>query len=158
MADLGAVGVAYRNSYNTARIVFPPEITRVLPGGVFMPSWAWPALTTKPSGRMWRAIFTSPWWGQRPIGALPLPDYKIEGHVYQRDTGGNDVPINCCRVRLYYRPNGVLIANAITDATGYFRVLNLMPESGKYYAVAFDSDSAPMQNALIYDRLSSQGW
>lgn len=155
MADLGAVGVAYRNPYNTARIVFPPEIiTRVLPGGVFMPVWTRPALTTRSITRMWRAIFTPPWWGQRPIGTLPLPDRQIEGHVYQRDTGGNDAPINRCRVRLYYRPNGVLVANAISDAAGYFKFTDLMPDANAYYAVAFDPDGTPVQNALIYDLLT----
>ncbi|ASK91040.1 hypothetical protein Xtri_02885 [Xanthomonas campestris pv. trichodesmae] len=115
-----------------------------------------PALTTRSITRIWRTIFTPPWWGQRPIGTLPLPDYKIEGHVYQRDGDGNDVAINRCRVRLYYRPNGALIASTITDAAGYFRVLNLMPGVNDYYAVAFDPEAGPMQNALVYDRLTAQ--
>ncbi len=156
MDDLGAIGKSVQGrSMASARIVFPPTVTIRAGGGVFMPFRNPPAMTMRRMDRLWRAILTPPWWGGRPIGSLPMPNSYIEGHVYQRGEDDVDVPIGRCRVRLYYRPNGALIANAITDAAGHYRFENLMPEANAYYAVAFDPDSPPAQNSLVLDRLSS---
>lgn len=102
-----------------------------------------------------RVIFTPPYWGLRPIGTLPLPDFKIEGHVYQRDDEGNDTPIYLCRVRLHYRRNGVAIATTKTNAQGFYRFKDLMPDAASYYVVAFDPDGGVNQNAVILDKLST---
>lgn len=155
MADLGAVAVSYTR-YTPVRVVWPPSATVGVRSVLVSPMRAPPARTTKVATKLWRAIFTPPWWGQRPIGTLPLPNSRIEGHVYQRDEDDVDLPVNRCRVRLYYRPNGALVANGVTDAAGHFRFLNLMPGTADYYVIAFDPDGAPVQNALIYDRLTPQ--
>lgn len=156
MADLGAIGkVVSGRSIVAARIVWPPPVTVIARGAVLMPWRNPPALTMRAMDRLWRAILTPAWWGSRSIGSLPMPNAYIEGHVYQRGEDEVDVPVGKCRVRLYYRPNGVLIANAITNAAGYYRFDNLMPEANAYYAVAFDPDSDPAQNSLVLDRLSS---
>ncbi|QZI85843.1 hypothetical protein CPT_Suso_040 [Stenotrophomonas phage Suso] len=108
------------------------------------------------SGEATRSVvLTPPWWGSRPIGSLPVPDFKIEGHVYQRDDEGNDTPIYLCRVRLHYRPNGVAIATTKTDRNGFYRFDDLMPDIAYYYVVAFDPDGGVNQNAVILDKLST---
>lgn len=84
-----------------------------------------------------------------------MPDFKIEGHVYQRDDDGNDTPIYLCRVRLHYRISGVAIATTKTDANGFYRFEDLMPDAASYYVVAFDPDGGVNQNAVILDKLST---
>lgn len=156
MADLGAIGKSVSGrSMASARIVFPPAVTVISSGTVLMPWLNPPALTMRKMAGLRRAILTPLWWGSRPVGSLPMPDSYIEGHVYQRGDDDVDAPLGRCRVRLYYRPNGLLIANSITDAAGHYRFENLMPEANAYYAVAFDPDSPPAQNSLVLDRLSS---
>lgn len=161
MADLGPIGALPAGSITkliTARFVGPGQIPhRVMQGGVpvlFVPTFG-KVVTMKTTDTVRRTIFTPVWWGSRPIGTLPVPDFKIEGHVYQRDDEGNDTPIALCRVRLHYRANGVAIATTKTDANGFYRFKDLMPDAASYYVVAFDPDGGVNQNAVILDKLST---
>lgn len=161
MADYGAIGKAPRGTRGLYRVRFdgpqflPQKSVEAARRGYFipMPPVGWPATANTADTR--RMIPTPTWWGSRPIGALPVPDFKIEGHVYQRDDEGNDTPIPLCRVRLHYRTNGVAIATTTTDANGFYRFKDLMPDAASYYAVAFDPDGGVNQNAVILDKLST---
>ncbi len=161
MADLGAIAglpKGARLPLISARFSGPGQIpgrviSRFIPV-LFVP-WFTTVQTTKYIDLTRRTIFTPTWWGSRPIGTLPLPDFKIEGHVYQRDDEGNDTPIYLCRVRLHYRANGVAIATTKTDANGFYRFKDLMPDAASYYVVAFDPDGGVNQNAVILDKLST---
>lgn len=105
------------------------------------------------SAKALRMVFTPLWWGIRPIGELPYPEGGVSGQVYQR-TGAGDVPLANCKVRLYYRPNGAIVGDTVTNSQGKYSFDLLMPEDGAYYAVALDPDGAPMQNGAIFDRLT----
>jgi hypothetical protein len=76
----------------------------------------------------------------------------------QRDPDGvlPDYPLQYVRVALFYRRLHTLIDIQLSDADGYVRFDNLMPGSQAYYAVAFDPEGAPMQNAVIWDRLTPE--
>lgn len=146
MADFGAVGKSVPPAATTAfgRVFKQP--TAVVPSG---------ELVTKRSRSLAKMIMTPTWWGSRPIGTLPLPNDMISGKVLQRQSDGSDLPLAGVRVRLHYRPNGALIAQTLSAADGFYMFKNLMPEINAYYAIAFDPDAPPPQNAVILDRLSS---
>lgn len=58
-------------------------------------------------------------------------------------------------VRLYYRPTGVLIARARTDASGYFIFRGLdQADTGNFQVVALDPEGGTQYNALVLDRLT----
>ncbi|GEM_PF-5676262 len=160
MADLGAIGTvpALGRKFYRARFVGPGQIPQRSTEAT-VKAWFSPgepkAATTRSLDGTAAVILTPPWWGVRPIGALPMPDFKIEGTVYQRDDEGNDTPVPLCRVRLHYRVNGVAIATVTTDANGRYRFSDLMPDIASYYAIAFDPDGGVNQNAVILDKLST---
>lgn len=108
------------------------------------------AKATAQAGKM---VFTPTWWGSRPIGTLPYPEGQISGLVYQRTDAG-DVPLANCKVRLYYRPNGAIAGETLTNSQGKYKFDTLMPENRAYYAVALDPEGAPIQNAAIFDSLT----
>ena len=86
--------------------------------------------------------------------AVQVPmTYEVKGVVVQR-SGGVDTPVPYCRVRLYHRQNGVAVSSAMTDAVGQFVFPNLPQRSEAFFAVAFDPDGAPSQNALVFDKLT----
>lgn len=156
MSYLGVIGRRFPSGFRIARIDWPPpggarafargnQTARLLPV----------TFTVLKGSRTYTSVQTPPWWGQRSITSTPVPDFKIEGQVLQRDESGVDTPLYLCRVRLYYRVSGAMIATTITAADGSFRFVDLMPGAGAYYVVAFDPEGAPVQNALIYDRLAS---
>lgn len=76
----------------------------------------------------------------------------------QRDPDGvlPDWPLANVRVALFFRRLHTLIDIQLSDSDGYVQFDNMMPGNQAYYAVAFDPDGAPMQNAVIWDRLSSE--
>lgn len=102
-----------------------------------------------------RLVQTPPWWGARPIGTLPLPNFKIEGQVLRINEHGVEVVVPNTRVRLHYRRTGQVIASVVSDAQGRYKFVDLMPGGGDYYAVAFDQDRRALENALALDRLST---
>lgn len=74
----------------------------------------------------------------------------------QRDEDGGDHPLPRCVVSLFHRQTRTHIGRTRTDDEGYFRFRDLMPGEGIYFAVAFDPDGLPVQNALILDRLTPE--
>lgn len=98
-----------------------------------------------------------PWWG--PSGSTTqLPTYKMRGRVLQRDPDGvlPDAPVMNARVALYFRRLHTLIDIQLSDEDGYVQFDNLMPGTQAYYAIAFDPEGAPLQNSVLWDRLSSE--
>lgn len=90
------------------------------------------------------------WWGLLPEGSAQLlPNYKMEGHVLQEN-----VPLSNVRVALFFRRTNYLVDMKVTDSLGYFKFENLMYEPQGYYAIAFDPEGSPLQNSLIWDRLT----
>ena len=65
----------------------------------------------------------------------------------------NTVPIALCDVGLYDRYTKQLINAAKTKSDGTFRFNNLTVGYGNYFLVAFDPQGAPLQNAVILDKL-----
>lgn len=97
------------------------------------------------------------WWGP-PGSTTQLPTYKMRGRVLQRDPDGvlPDAPVANARVALYFRRLHTLIDIQLSDEDGYVQFDNLMPGTQAYYAVAFDPEGAPLQNSVLWDRLSSE--
>lgn len=94
------------------------------------------------------------WWGLFDIGPLPLSE--INGRVFQRDEEDEvNVPLANARVVLFTRRTYMPVDMQYSDEDGYVQFKNLMAGTQEYFAVAFDPDGAPMQNAIIWDRLSS---
>lgn len=97
-----------------------------------------------------------PWWGMSG-STSQLPTYKIRGRVMQRDPETlEDTPVQNVRVALFFRRLHTLVDIQLSDANGYVQFDNLMPGVQAYYGIAIDSDNAPMQNSIIWDRLSSE--
>lgn len=157
MADLGAIGASY--GLGSLRGPNPSAYS----------SYARPSArqTAVPSPRplMGRgfvryrvptAVPGTPSWagGPRPVGAEPAAVYAVGGTVKQR-LNGVDSPLANCLVRLYARRTGMPAGAALTGLDGSFRVGNLLPETAGFFAIAFDPDGAPVQNALIFDRLQA---
>lgn len=98
-----------------------------------------------------------PWWG--PSGSTTqLPTYKLRGRVMQRDPDGvlPDAPVQYARVVLFFRRLHTLVDIQLSDVDGYVQFDNLMPGGQAYYAIAFDPEGAPLQNAVIWDRLTPE--
>lgn len=91
----------------------------------------------------------------RPIGEAPFPLYTIAGTAFQRTESG-DVPLARCKLVLFHKKTRLPVAQVTTAADGTYTFNNLMPGVGMYFAIAFDPDSAPVQNALILDRLTAE--
>ena len=97
-----------------------------------------------------------PWWGP-PGSTNVLPTYRLRGRVMQRDPDtGTDSPVMNAQVALFYRRLHTLIDIRISDEDGYVEFKNLMPGQNAYYAIAFDPDGGTVQNAVIWDLLSSE--
>ena len=67
----------------------------------------------------------------------------------------NTVPVALCRVGLYDRYTMALVAGALTNSDGTFRFNNQIVGYDGYFLIAFDQDGAPMQNAVILDKLTA---
>ncbi|QZI85684.1 tail fiber [Stenotrophomonas phage Summit] len=97
-----------------------------------------------------------PWWGSAGSTNV-LPTYRLRGRVMQRDPDtGTDSPVMNAQVALFYRRLHTLIDIRISDEDGYVEFKNLMPGQNAYYAIAFDPDGGTVQNAVIWDLLSSE--
>lgn len=98
-----------------------------------------------------------PWTGTSPpIGVGPQPVHTLSGRVLQRDENNEDHPLANCVVSLFHRQTRTHIARTRTNTDGSFRFKELMPGVGIYFAVAFDPEGLPVQNALIFDRLTPE--
>lgn len=165
MADLGPL--ATKNTAQTVRGWAMPNWEASFPvtknmgqtvRGWATPNWAGYTVQAHYYRRLTHRTFLAPaWWGSKsPNADLRNPTHEIRGRVMQRnpDTQVN-TPLALARVALFYRRHHTFIAGALSDADGYVVFKNLMPENQAYYAIAFDPEGAPLQNAVIWDRLSS---
>lgn len=66
----------------------------------------------------------------------------------------NGVAIAACKVMLFRRADSQVVARAFTDSAGNFTFTKVPIALGPYFAVAFDPDGDPLQNALILDYLT----
>ena len=73
---------------------------------------------------------------------------NIRGVVLQ-----NTVPIALCEVVVYDNYTKLPLAAARTKSDGTFRFNNLILGYSKYFLVAFDPEGAPLQNAIVLDKL-----
>ena len=106
----------------------------------------------------YRTRSTTPsWWGLLPTGSNPvLPNYKLQGRVMQRDPETlEDTPVYNARVVLFFRRTNYVVDMQVSDEDGYVTFPNIMPGDQAYYAIAFDPEGAPMQNSILWDRLSA---
>ncbi len=160
MADLGAIGASY--GLGSDRVRAAPA---VLLGAGYAGPVVQPTAVPMPKPLLGKATSTyrrapsmpgTPTWygGARPVGAEPVAVYRVAGTVKQR-LNGVDSPLMGCLVRLYARRTGMPVGAATTAADGSFSVDGLLPESQGFFAIAFDPDGAPVQNALIFDRLQA---
>ena len=118
----------------------------------------WPEpVKPKSVARVYVTRGVPPWWGPSN-STTQLPTYKLRGRVMQRDPDGvlPDEPVVNARVALYFRRLHTLIDIQRSDENGYVQFDNLMPGTQAYYAIAFDPEGAPLQNSVLWDRLSSE--
>ena len=97
------------------------------------------------------------WWGALQPGVPEtLPTYELRGRVMQRDEVTlEDYPLPNTRVALFFRRTNYVIDMQVSDEDGYVHFPNIMPGSQAYYAIAFDPEGSPMQNSILWDRLTS---
>lgn len=101
-------------------------------GQVHNPAIQWPLVYDEILG------FTAPMFA---------PDGRIAGVV----TDGVN-PLAGALARLYYRPTGLLLMSAVSNALGEFEFLGVSTlKAERYYVVVFDKDGAPVLNAQIFD-------
>lgn len=119
--------------------------------------YSFPPMETKKAQTVKVTRGVPPWWG--PSGSTTqLPTYKLRGRVMQRDPDGvlPDAPVQYARVVLFFRRLHTLVDIQLSDVDGYVQFDNLMPGGQAYYAIAFDPEGAPLQNAVIWDRLTPE--
>lgn len=106
---------------------------------------------------LYRTRQTPAWWGTLPPGATPLlPDYELRGRVLQHiEETDEDVPLANARVVLFFRRTNYVIDLQVSDEDGYVVFPNIMPGNQAYFAIAFDPEGSPMQNSILWDRLTS---
>ncbi|QIN95191.1 tail protein [Stenotrophomonas phage vB_SmaS_DLP_3] len=120
------------------------------------PVYQSPAAKTiiRPSLKIMRGV--PPWWGA-PGSTTTLPTFRLRGRVMQRDPDtGTDSPVMNAQVALFYKKLHTLIDIKLSNAQGYVEFKNLMPGQNAYYAIAFDPEGGTIQNAVIWDQLSSE--
>jgi hypothetical protein len=84
---------------------------------------------------------------------LPSQGISVSGTI-SGQVQEEGLPVAGKLVRLYYRPTGALIANAISDATGRYTFRGLEPSANVYVITAFNQ--APLQyDAVIHDNISA---
>lgn len=153
MADLG--NLPTKNSMKGfARVIFPlltMRNTNRTTKGAVAGSWAGHTGHTVYKKLPHVVRQTPAWWGTLPPGSTPiLPDYELRGQVQQ-----NGTPLPNVRVALFFRRTNWLVDVKVSDSFGNVHFPNIMPGSQAYYAIAFDLEGSPMQNAIIWDRLTS---
>lgn len=94
----------------------------------------------------------APYWAAsptKPVAASVDSNGTLSGAV--KEAG---VAVPYAVVRLYYRPNGILIDQALCDASGLFSFSGIEEGVSDYYVIALDPDGGTQYNAVIFDRLS----
>lgn len=93
-----------------------------------------------------------PWWRTDITGTCTGPAFfavnragTINGTVLD-----GSVPVPYAKVRLYHKPNGMLIRMAICTDAGAFQFKGLDKASSDYFAVAH----YPNDNAQVYDSIT----
>ena len=100
------------------------------------------------------SLGTPSWWGP-PVAGAPKPDHVLRGRVMQRDPETlEDTPRANIRVGLFYRRLMSLIDVQRSDSEGYVTFRNIMPGNQAYFGIAFDNADSPLQNSIIWDRLT----
>lgn len=81
---------------------------------------------------------------------------KLEMQVRQvvDEAEPDGVPLPGAIVSLFYRRSRALVAEQRADANGVVKFHNMPYETAGYFAVAFDPDGPPDQNAKVYDKLT----
>jgi hypothetical protein len=145
MADLGSIGTLRPTRYSNP-IDTPPELA-VLGRRVhyrhYVATWRMPS-----------------YLGYQDAGTVTGNSTQIlliptQGSltVNVKDTGAN---LFRCKVALYYRDTGALVANGLTDVSGNCTFYGLdTTDTGAYMAVAFDPDGGTSYNAAVYDKLTA---
>ena len=65
------------------------------------------------------------------------------------------VPVQRAVVRCYYRLTGLLVSQALTDASGAWTIKGLdTADTAGYYTVAMDPPGGATFNSIIYDRVT----
>lgn len=161
MADLGPLATKISNKGNPTIHYIVIATHRIsMYGFVGYTSPGWAGHTGHPvtiASTTWRMRQTPAWWGTLPAGQSPvLPDYELRGRVMVRDPETlEDSPVPNCRVALFFRRTNYVVDMDVSDDDGYVHFPNIMPGSQAYYAIAFDPEGSPMQNSIIWDRLTS---
>lgn len=134
MADLGTISV--RTEGSTARNALP--LSSIQAGKV-----------VARAGQLQAKYLYVPFWNANNLAAIGTG--VLSGVV-----NDSAVPVPRCMVRLYYRPTGVLIRSAFTDAAGAFVFTALDPtDMQNYFVIAFDPAGGTQYNAIIFDRLTA---
>ena len=95
------------------------------------------------------------WWGIADYTTLTAT-YELRGQVLQHiEETDEDVPLPNTRVALFFRRTYAVIDMKVSDENGYVTFENLMPGNQAYFAIAFDPEGSPMQNSILWDRLTS---
>ncbi|UYA98786.1 fibronectin type III domain protein [Xanthomonas phage vB_Xar_IVIA-DoCa6] len=156
MADLGAIGASYAVGSLSA-LGRPPMVSPYLGPArspTNMPGWR-VQYATQFYGGPQSQPGTPLWYGPpRTIGTDPMALYGVGGTVKQR-LNGVDSPLVGCLVRLYARRSGTIAGTAISGVDGSFQIDNLLPDIAGFFAIAFDPEGDPVQNAVIFDRLKA---
>lgn len=106
-----------------------------------------------PGLRIHRAVPS--WWGIADYTTLTAT-YELRGQVLQHiEETDEDVPLPNTRVALFFRRTYAVIDMKVSDENGYVTFENLMPGNQAYFAIAFDPEGSPMQNSILWDRLTS---
>ncbi len=114
-------------------------------------------LTTKIVGRIAHTR-PVPAWNQTPgVNILSLDaSGAISGAVDEETAPSTYTPKSGATVRLYYRPNGLLIATTTTDGSGNFSFSGLdTADLENYSAVAVDDDAGTDWNLAVADRITA---
>lgn len=152
MADLGAVGKFHRLSYYASdRIAgtgVPVNKAIKLSYKALSISIPDVAVIFKKANRPVRIEAV---WAQS--SEYPLLFYTASGNI--RGTIKQDgVILPNCLVAVYYRKTLQLVASQYSKADGTFRFDNLIQSVPDFFVVAFDPEGAPLQNAIILDKLT----
>lgn len=135
MADRGAIG--YTQPLRAAL-------------GFVNPTWWVAPMTVRQGLALARPAVLVATWAVDSRRAIEIPRTGALSGVVTVD----GAPVPHCTVRLYYRPNGLLIDAVRAGADGAFTFTGLEAGQSLYYVVAFDPDGGTVYNARILDRVA----
>ena len=99
-----------------------------------------------------RTVELIPWWRTDITGNCSGQEFwNIDrSGAFNGSVLDGSIPVPYALVRLYYKPNGLLIGRATCTIAGTFLFKGLDKASADYFAVAH----YPNDNAQIYDKLT----